>query len=77
MLEFMRKMTEWVLQKEEEAAKKCAVSLDDLQKQIDIVKQKRDKLQQECENNIAELDHILERLEKIKSLEMDRCSTQK
>ncbi len=69
MQEFLKKMTEWVLEKEEEAARKCKINMDDLQRQIDFVTKKRDDLKKECEENLKELDHILERLEKIKAAE--------
>ena len=32
--EFLMKITDWVLQKEEEAAKNCAISIEELDKQI-------------------------------------------
>ncbi len=69
MVEFLKKATEWVLDKEEEAAKKCRIDLEDLQKQIDLIKNRRDALKKECEDNIAELEHILHRLEVIKAKE--------
>ncbi len=69
MVEFLKKMTEWVLDKEEQAAQNCRIDLHDLQKQINLILEKRKKLQQECEENLKELDHILERLEKIKEKE--------
>ncbi len=70
MMEFLKKMTEWVLDKEEAAAKECRIDLDDLQKQIQLILDKRQKLQKECEENLEELDHILDRLEKIKEKEL-------
>ncbi len=68
-MEFLKNATEWVLNKEEEAAKNCRIDLKDLQKQIDFVKNKKEEMKKECEKNIAELEHILSRLEKIKSKE--------
>ena len=69
MQEFLKKMTEWVLNKEEEAARSCKIDMSDLQRQIDYVTKKRDGLKLECEENLKELEHILERLEKIKAAE--------
>jgi exonuclease VII small subunit len=63
-------MTEWVLDKEEQAANNCRIDLEDVQKQIDLIQEKKEKLQKECEENLKELDHILERLEKIKEKEL-------
>ncbi|WP_457597459.1 hypothetical protein [Hydrogenimonas sp.] len=70
MVEFLKKMTEWVLDKEEQMAANCRVDLHDLQKQIDLILNKREALKKECEENLKELDHILDRLEKIKEKEM-------
>ncbi len=67
MVEFLKKVTDWVLQKEEEAANNCKIDVEDVQKQIDMVTAKRDKLKEECEKNIAELEKILRRLEIIKA----------
>ncbi len=75
MVEFLKKATEWVLDKEEQAAKNCKIDLKDVQKQIDMILQKREKLQKECEENLKELDHILDRLEAIKAKE-ESCRRQ-
>ncbi len=69
MIEFLKRATEWVLDKEEEAANNCRIDLDDLQKQIDLVKSKKEAMQRECEENLSELEHILRRLEVIKAKE--------
>ncbi|WP_457595289.1 hypothetical protein [Hydrogenimonas sp.] len=69
MMEFLKKATEWVLDKEEEAAKECRIDLEDLQKQIDLIRSKRDTMKKECEENLRELEHILHRLEVIKAKE--------
>ena len=69
MMEFLKKATEWVLDKEEQAAKNCRVDLKDIQKQIDLILEKRAALQKECDENLKELNHILDRLEKIKARE--------
>jgi len=74
MLEFLKKMTEWVLQKEEEAAKNCKIPIEEIEKQIAVVKEKRAKLEEECQKNIAELDKILGRLESIKNIEIIKCA---
>ena len=73
MMEFLKKATEWVLDKEEQAAQNCRIDLEDVQKQINLILNKREKLQKECEENLAELDHILKRLEAIKAKE-ESCS---
>ncbi len=73
MLDFLRKMTEWVLQKEEELAKNCRLPMEELEKQIAAVKEKRAKLEEECQKNIQELDRLLGRLESIKNIEFIKC----
>ncbi len=74
MLEFMKKITEWVLQKEEEAAKDCRIPIEEIEKQIEVVKEKKSKLEEECKKNIAELDRLLGRLESIKNIETIKCA---
>ena len=74
MLDFIRKLTEWILEKEEEAAKNCRIPIEDIEKQIRIVKEKRAKLEEECQKNLAELDRILGRLESIKNIETIKCA---
>ena len=74
MLDFIKKMTEWILQKEEEAAKNCKIPIEQIEKQIEIVKEKRAKLEEECQKNLAELDRILGRLESIKNIETIKCA---
>ncbi len=74
MLEFLKKITDWTLQKEEELAKNCKLPLDELEKQIEIVQEKKAKLELECKENIAELNKILGRLESMKNIEMAKCT---
>ena len=66
MMEFLKKATEWMLEKEQEAADNCKIELKDVEKQITYLQDKKEKLKKEYEDNIAELDHVLERLEVIK-----------
>ncbi|NPA03713.1 MAG: hypothetical protein GXO61_02520 [Epsilonproteobacteria bacterium] len=77
MLEFIRKLTQWVLEKEEEAAKNCKLPLEDIEKQIKIVKEKKAKLEEECNKNLEELNKILGRLESMKNIELIRCKNPK
>ncbi|BCD62949.1 hypothetical protein NitYY0826_C1837 [Nitratiruptor sp. YY08-26] len=73
MLDFLKKMTEWVLQKEEELAKDCRLPMEELEKQIEVVKEKKAKLEEECQKNIQELERLLGRLESIKNIEIIKC----
>lgn len=76
MVEFLKKAMDWVLEKEQEAAKDCRIDLKDLDKQIAYVEAKRDKLKKECEENLSEFEHVLNRLHAIKASEL-KCQTDK
>ncbi len=66
MFSFMKKITEWALEKEEEVAKKCALKPEDVEAQIKKTQEKKEELQKQCKENIEELEKLLGRLEKIK-----------
>ena len=71
--ELIKKMSEWTLQKEEELAKECAIPVEKIDKQIEVLKNKR----AEVEEQLKELDEIISRLEKIKNTELLRCGVKK
>ena len=75
-MSFIKKITEWLLEKEEEMAKKCAVPMEEIEYQIAKVKAQKEKITKEYEEAIAELDSVLERLEKIKNIETLRCQNE-
>ncbi len=66
MLEFLKKMSEWALEKEEEIAKKCLLKPEDVEKQIQKTQEKKQELEKKCKENLEELEKLLQRLEKIK-----------
>jgi len=70
MVEFLKNMTEWMLRKEEDLAKKCAIPLEEIDRQIEKVEEKRKKLEAECRENIAELEKIVTKLKWIRSEEL-------
>ncbi len=72
MVDFVKKMADWVLKKEEEWAKNCELNQEDLQKQLDMMKNKKMTIEKECQDNINELQSIIDRLEKIIS-ENNKC----
>ena len=74
MVEFMKKAMDWVLEKEEDAAKNCHVPADEVEKQIKMMEEKRDALKKKCDEDLAEMEHILFRLHAIKTESM-RCNT--
>lgn len=74
MVEFFKKAMDWVLEKERDAAKNCKIDLADVDRQIQYVEEKRDKLKKECEENMSEFEHILNRLHGIKA-SASKCDT--
>jgi seryl-tRNA synthetase len=72
MVEFFRKMTEWMLEKEAELAKRCALDLEDIDRQIAKVQEKKEALERQCRENGEELERILTRLKWIRAEEL-RC----
>ena len=72
---FVQKITDWLLEKEEEAAKSCAVPMQEIEYQIAKAQAEKEKLQKRYDEAMTELNHVLERLEKIKNIETLRCQT--
>jgi len=74
MLDFMKKAMDWVLEKEADAAKNCYASPEEIDKQIQEVEEKREKLKKRFEEDDAEFEHILNKLHFIKA-EALKCQT--
>ena len=74
MVEFLKTAMDWVLEKEREAARKCVVSPEEVQKQIEILEAKRAQLRKKFEDEDAEFAHILKRLSFIKA-NASQCKT--
>ncbi|HFB53779.1 MAG TPA: hypothetical protein ENJ67_03520 [Sulfurimonas autotrophica] len=74
-MSFVQKITDWLLEKEEEAAKSCTVPMQEIEYQIAKAQAEKEKLQKRYDEAMAELNHVLERLEKIKNIETLRCQT--
>ncbi|QOP45485.1 hypothetical protein [Sulfurimonas paralvinellae] len=72
----VQKITEWLLEKEEEAAKSCAVPMQEIEFQIAKAEAEKEKLQKRYDEAMSELNHVLERLEKIKNIETLRCQSE-
>jgi exonuclease VII small subunit len=70
---FVHKITQWLLEKEEELAKSCAVPMEEIEYQIAKVEAQKQKIQKEYEEAMAELESVAQRLEKIKNIETLRC----
>ena len=74
---FIKKIIDWTMEKEEEMAKKCAISMEELEHQIAKVEEEKKKVQEKYDDAIQELNHVLEKLEKIKNIEILRCEQKK
>jgi len=74
VVEFLKTAMDWVLEKEQEAAKKCVVNSKDVEKQIDILEAKRAELRKKFEEEDVEFGHVLSRLSVIKA-NANQCET--
>ncbi len=66
MVEFLKKMMEWALNKEEEMAKECKIDPEEVDNQIKKVLDKKDELEKKCKEELSQIDKLIDRLEKIK-----------
>ncbi len=71
----IEKITKWLLEKEEELARECAVPKEEVEYQIAKVELEKEKLKKECDERMKMLDEILMRLKKIESIETLKCQT--
>jgi len=67
MITFMKKAMDWVLEKEQDAAKDCHARPEDIEKQIRMIEEKKESLEKRCKEDIGEMEHILNRLHAIKA----------
>ncbi|AKF24912.1 hypothetical protein YH65_05535 [Sulfurovum lithotrophicum] len=74
MMEFMKKAMDWVLEKEQDAAKDCHANPDDIEKQIKLIEEKKSILEKKYQDDIGEFEHILNRLHAIKAQSL-KCKT--
>jgi len=74
MMEFMKKAMDWVLEKEQDAAKNCHAKPEDIEKQIKMIEEKKESLEKKCKEDIGEMEHILNRLHSIKAQSL-KCHT--
>ena len=70
---FIKKIIDWTMEKEEEMAKKCAISMEDLEQQIAKVEEEKKKVQEKYDDAMQELNHVSKKLEEIKNIEVLRC----
>jgi len=74
MNHFMKSIIDWMLEKEEGMAKKCAIPMEELDAQIAKVQEEKVKIQEKYDDAMSELDDVLKRLEKMKNTEILRCN---
>lgn len=73
MNDFITKITNWILDKEELMAKSCAISIDEVDSQLAQISKQKKKLQKDYDESMAVFNKIEARLEKIRSIEVLRC----
>jgi DNA-directed RNA polymerase sigma subunit (sigma70/sigma32) len=74
MVGFLKNAMDWVINKEDELAKKCGVKPEDVDKQIKVLEEKRAELRKKFEDEDAEFAHILSRLSIVKA-DASKCTT--
>ena len=74
MVGFLKNAMDWVINKEDELAKKCGVKPEDVEKQIKALEEKRAELRKKFEDEDAEFAHILSRLSIVKA-DAIKCTT--
>ena len=62
MQAFMKKITDWVLEKEEKMAKSCAIPMKELEYQIDIVEAQKKKVQKDYDDAMSVLNEVSQKL---------------
>ncbi len=72
-MSIVEKITNWLLEKEEELARECAVPKEEVEYQIAKIELEKEKLKEEYEKKMKQLDDILQRLKKIESIETIKC----
>ncbi len=71
---FIKKITDWMLEKEEEMAKSCSIPMKEVEYQINKVEAQKQKIQKEYDEAMEALNEVAQKLQKIKNIEVMRCS---
>jgi len=72
-MSLVKKITDWLLEKEVEMAKSCSIPMEEIEYQISKMEVEKQKVQKRYDDAMAELDDISKKLEKIKNIEVLRC----
>ena len=75
MQSFLKKITEWVLDKEEAMAKSCEIPMEEIDYQLQKIQEQKESLQQRYDESMSTLNAVEARLQKIKNSEILRCQT--
>lgn len=73
MQNFIKSMTDWILDKEEAMAKSCAVPMEEIDAQLHQILKQKAKLQEKYNESMSNLNEVEAKLEKIKNIEQLRC----
>jgi len=71
--EFIKKISDWTLQKEEELAKECAIPIEKIDYQLETLENKKEEVKEQ----LKEIEEIINRLKKIKNIELLKCGVNK
>ena len=72
-MSLVKKITDWMLEKEAEMAKSCSIPMQEIEYQMVKVEAEKQKLQARFDEGMAELNDVAQKLEKIKNTEILRC----
>lgn len=71
-MSLVKKITDWMLEKEEAMAKKGSIPMEELEHQIAKVEEEKQKIQAKFDEAMQELNHVSTKLEEFKKIELDR-----
>ena len=74
MHQFMKDIAEWMIDKEAEYASSGRIPVEQIDRQIDALRERRERYQAECEDNLQEIDRILVRLNAMRGHDAHGCT---
>jgi len=73
-MSLVKSIVDWMLEKEADMAKNCAIPMQEIEYQINKVAVEKEKVQQRYDEAMDELNDVSKKLEKIKNSELLRCA---
>lgn len=70
MGDFIKKVMDWVLEKEADAAKDCHARPEDIDKQIKMIEEKKEALEKRYTDEMTDFEHVLNKLHFIRAESM-------